>query len=58
MEKPNKFYNQFIEEMEISETPSPESSSTDFSEITNISESIVSTSEQCKFTCKNILKHF
>ena len=42
MEKPNKFYNQYIEDMEVSETPSPPSSSTNFSEIETISESVIS----------------
>ena len=52
MERPNNFYNQYIEEMEVSSTPctpSPTTSSTEFSEIQTISESIMSTSEQCKF---------
>ena len=52
MEMPNNFYNQYIEEMEVSSTPctpSPTTSSTEFSEIQTISESIMSTSEQCKF---------
>ena len=43
MEKPNKFYNQYIEEMEVCSTPSPASSSTEFSEIQTISESIMFT---------------
>ena len=59
MERPNNFYNQYIEQMEVSSTPctpSPTTSSTEFSEIQTISESIMSTSEQCKF--KIFLKYF
>ena len=49
MEKPKKFYNQCIEEMEVDSTPSPTSFSTEFSEIQTISQSIMSSSEHCKF---------
>ena len=51
MEMPNNFYNQYSEEMEVSSTPCTPSlttSSTEFSEIQTISESIMLTSEQCK----------